>query len=169
MSDRLPFDPSAMVARLVTEGVDFVIIGGLAATLQGAELPTLDLDISYDRSLQNLERLASALQDLEVRLRGAEDVPIHIDALFLRNGEIWTFRSSVGNIDCLANPTGAPPYDQLKERAVKVALGPHQVKIANLDDLIAMKGTTGRDKDVMKLAELIQLRQLIQENEHNPR
>ncbi len=164
MSERLPFDPSAMVARLIAGGVDFVIIGGLAATLQGAELPTLDLDISYDRSLQNLERLASALQDLEVRLRGAEDAPIRIDAILLRNGEIWTFRSSVGNIDCLANPTGAPPYAQLRERAVEVALGPHQVRVANLDDLIAMKRTTGRDKDVMKLAELVTLRRLIQDD-----
>lgn len=164
MNGHPPFDPIAITARLVTEGVDFVIIGGFAATLQGAEAPTLDLDISYDRSLQNLERLATALQALDVRLRGAEDVPIHIDALFLRNGEIWTFRSALGDIDCLANPTGAPSYDRLKARAEDAMLGLHRVKVANLDDLIAMKQTTGRNKDITKLAELVTLRRLIQDD-----
>ncbi len=160
--DRSPFAPTELIARLVAAGVDFVLIGGLAATLQGAEAPTLDIDISYDQSRGNLERLAAALQAIGVRLRGAEDVPIRVDAVFLRNGSIWTFASPLGDIDCLANPTGAPPYDQLKARADDADLGPYHVKIANLDDLIAMKQTTGRGKDILKLAELIELRKVIQ-------
>jgi len=99
--DRPPFAPTEIIARLVATGVDFVLIGGLAATLQGAELPTLDVDISYDRSRENLERLTVALQAIDVRLRGAEDVPVRIDAVFLRNGSIWTFASPLGDIDCL--------------------------------------------------------------------
>jgi hypothetical protein len=38
MSDTVPFDPQQIIARLVAEGVDFIVIGGVAATLQGAEL-----------------------------------------------------------------------------------------------------------------------------------
>jgi hypothetical protein len=40
-SAALPFDPQQIIARLAAEGVDFVVIGGVAATLHGAELPTL--------------------------------------------------------------------------------------------------------------------------------
>ena len=161
MSPHPPFDPIEIIARLIAADVDFVLIGGLAATLQGAELPTLDIDISYDQSRENLEHLAAALQTMDVRLRGAEDVPIRIDAVFLRNGAIWTFTSPFGDIDCLASPTGAPSYDQLRARADDAVLGPYRVKVANLDDLIAMKRTTSRNKDILKLAELIELRKLI--------
>jgi len=85
MSGNVPFDPQEIIARLVGEGVDFVIIGVVAATLQGAELPTLDLDITYGHSRENLERLAASLRSINVRLRGAEDVPLYVDALLLRN------------------------------------------------------------------------------------
>jgi len=52
----------------------------------------------------------------------------------------------------------------LKARAEDAMLGLHRVKVANLDDLIAMKQTTGRNKDITKLAELVTLRRLIQDD-----
>lgn len=165
MSDRVPFDPQEMIARLVAEEVDFVIIGGVATTLQGAEIPTLDLDIVYERSRENLERLAASLRSINVRLRGAEDVPLRVDAVLLSNGKVWTFSSPIGAIDCLARPAGAPAYEQLKAHADEATIGLYTIKVASLDDLIAMKSTTGRAKDVPKLAELIELRKLIQEEE----
>lgn len=167
MSDRVPFDPQEIIARLVAEEVDFVIIGGVAATLQGAEIPTLDLDIVYERSRENLERLANSLRSINVRLRGAEDVPLRVDAVLLRNGEVWTFSSSLGDIDCLARPAGAPVYEQLKAQADEATIGPYTIKVASLDDLIAMKSTTGRAKDVPKLAELIELRKIVQDEEED--
>jgi hypothetical protein len=162
MSGMVCFDPQQIIARLVAEGVDFVVIGGVAATLQGAELPTLDLDIAYERSRENLERLAASLRSINVRLRGAEDVPLYVDGVLLGNGEIWTFSSPLGDIDCLAHPAGAPAYEQLKARADEAVIGSYTVKVASLDDLIAMKMTTGRAKDVPKLAELLELRRIVQ-------
>lgn len=154
------YDPLLLLERLVEHNVDFVVIGGFAATLHGAEIPTHDLDISYGRSKENLERLANALQTLNVRLRGAEDLPLRIDAIFLRNGRMFTFTTPMGDLDVLSDPSGAPPYNQLKAHAVDVLLAGYMVRIASLDDLIAMKQTTGRTKDVAKLAELQALRKL---------
>jgi hypothetical protein len=155
-------DPIALLGRLVEGGVDFIVIGGLAATIHGAALPTEDVDILYDRSPSNLERLAAVLEGLPVRLRGAEDLPLRVDAALLRNGDRFTFTSPLGDLDILATADGAQPYGELKARAQWLEIGSHRVAVASLDDLIAMKRAAGRPKDIPKLTELLELRELTQ-------
>jgi hypothetical protein len=157
------FDPGAILERLVDGGVDFVVIGGLAATMYGASLLTADLDIMYARDPANLTRLAGVLSNLKVRLRGAEDLTLRVDAQFLRNGDRFTFTSELGDLDILATATGAAPYGDIRARAVGLTLGEARVLVADLDDLIAMKRATGRPKDENKLAELLELRGLMEE------
>lgn len=154
------FDPLELIGRLTEGNVDFVIIGGLAATIHGAAIPTRDLDIMYDRALDNLDRLSAVLDEMSVRLRGAEDLAVHVDARLLRNGDRFTFTSTLGDLDILATADGAPPYKELAERAARVEIGPYRVAVASLDDLIAMKRAAGRPKDIPKLAELLELRDL---------
>ncbi len=163
-----PFDPQGLIAVLVRLQVDFVVIGGLAATFHGAAIPTVDLDIIYERSRENLERLAKALQELTVRLRQAEDVPFRVDARSLRNGDRFTFTTPLGDFDCLGTASGAPDYAHLRSRAKGMTFGSSSIKIATLDDLIAMKQTTGRAKDVAKLAELLELRKLVGDQAPTP-
>jgi hypothetical protein len=154
------FDPLALLGRLVDGEVDFVVIGGLAATIHGAAIPTRDLDIMYDRAPTNLEHLAAVLAGLKVRLRGAEDLPVRVDARLLRNGDRFTFTTTLGDLDILATAEGAPPYKELKARAATLDIGPYRVPVASLDHLIAMKRAANRPKDMPKLAELIELRKL---------
>jgi hypothetical protein len=58
------YDPLPLIERLIQHRVEFVIVGGVAATLQGAELPTTDLDVMYSRDRQNLANPATALSRL---------------------------------------------------------------------------------------------------------
>ncbi len=44
------------VLELSRHDVDFIVIGGVAAILEGVPITTLDLDIVYDRAPENLER-----------------------------------------------------------------------------------------------------------------
>lgn len=155
-------DPIALLGRLADGGVDFVVIGGLAATIHGAALPTQDLDIMYDRGLDNLERLAAVLDGLSVKLRGAEELALRVDTRLLRNGDRFTFTSPLGDLDILATADGAAPYTEVKARALRLAIGPYRVAVASLDDLIAMKRAAGRPKDLPKLAELLELRDLME-------
>jgi hypothetical protein len=157
------FDPVALLGRLVDGDVDFVAIGGLAATIHGAALPTIDLDIMYDRTPSNIERLASVLASLSVRLRGAEDVSVHVDARLLQAGDRFTFTTPLGDLDILATAEGAPPFRTVREHAIRVNVGPYVISAASLDDLIAMKRAAGRPKDVVKLAELLKLQELAEE------
>ena len=81
-------------ACLDRHNVDYVLIGGLAAVLHGSPLPTLDADICPSREVDNLRRLASALEEMDARARTPDTpdgVPFPRDATFLSRVElrIW--------------------------------------------------------------------------------
>lgn len=62
-----------VLSLLSTNGVEFIIIGGVAATYYGSSYVTSDLDICYARSHSNLERLVKALEPFHLTLRGVSD------------------------------------------------------------------------------------------------
>lgn len=41
------FDPAAIIRVLVEHKVEFIVVGGIAATLNGAIIATQDLDVLY--------------------------------------------------------------------------------------------------------------------------
>jgi hypothetical protein len=147
MSDR-GFDPVAALRILVAHKVDFVLIGGVAARLWGSPTVTRDVDICYSRASANLERLAAALREIHARLRGVtEDVPFRLDARTLAAGDAFTFKSDVGDLDCLGTPSGTGGYADLKAGAERLDLDGLKVWVTSLADLIAMKRAAGRPKD----------------------
>jgi hypothetical protein len=65
-----------LLALLAEAEVEFVVIGGLAATVHGSAHVTYDVDVCYERSLANVERLCRALASVHPHLRGAPpDIP----------------------------------------------------------------------------------------------
>lgn len=137
-----------MLRALRSAGVDFVLIGGVAARLHGSPSLTRDVDICYSRDRGNLERLAHMLSTVHARLRGADDdVPFLLDARTLLAGANFTFTTDLGDLDLLARPAGVKGYEELARSSELVDLGDVSVLVATLDDLIRMKGATGRAKD----------------------
>lgn len=158
------FDPLPALRALHEAGVRFVLIGGLAGRERGSVSVTNDTDICYDRSPDNLERLAAALQAMHARLRGVvEDVPFILDARTLRNGDSFTFETDYGALDVLATPSGTSGYDDLAAGAETMDLGGFPVQVVALDDLIRMKRAAGRPKDRIEAEILIALRDRITE------
>jgi hypothetical protein len=65
-----------------------------------------------------------------------------------------TFDTRFGPLDILGDPTGAPPYERLREGAgEKVRIDGEPVSVASLDHLIAMKEAAGRPKDLLMATE----------------
>jgi predicted nucleotidyltransferase len=155
------FDPRELLRRLVDGGVDFVVVGGVAAIAHGSASFTQDLDISYAPDEENLERLGAVLVDLGARLRGVtDDVPFIPDGRTLRRTRVLTLQTPLGPIDLLAQPDGAPLYDRLRDRANRDTIAGVQVRFASLDDLIAMKKAAGRPKDLVAVEELEAIQRL---------
>jgi hypothetical protein len=158
------FRPADLLRRLVAERVDFVVVGGLAAVVHGSAAITRDLDITYAPDPENLERLGRAMVSLDARLRGVtDDVPFVPDRRTLRRTRVLTLATPDGSLDLLAQPDGAPPYERLKERAWRAPLAGITVRVASLDDLIAMKKAAGRPKDLVAVEELEAIQRLQRE------
>jgi hypothetical protein len=148
------FDPAPILHALEEHGVDFVVVGGLAGMAHGSRYPTNDTDVAYERGRENLERLATALRELSATLRGAlPDVPFILDASSLANGANLTFDTTLGPLDILGDPAGAPRYETLRSDAVDTTLFGVRVRVASLDHLIAMKEAAGRPRDLLAASE----------------
>ncbi|MDX6697286.1 MAG: hypothetical protein QOE65_683 [Solirubrobacteraceae bacterium] len=155
------FHPRRLLRELVARGVDFVVVGGMAMVLHGSARVTRDLDLSYAIDGANLDLLGRVLIDLGAKLRGVdEDVPFVPDGRTLRRTGILTLDTPAGWLDLLFQPAGAPPYEELRRRAVRMDLGGFGVLVASLDDLAAMKRAAGRPIDLIDLEEIEVIRRL---------
>jgi hypothetical protein len=153
------FDPLRALRTLERHGVRFLLIGGLGGRLHGSPTVTNDTDVCYERSPDNLERLATALRSLKATLREAPvEVPFLLDAKTLAAGDHFTFSTSAGNLDCLGTPAGTDGFADLDRRATVYEVEGLEVRVASVDDLIAMKRAAGRPKDLIEVEVLGALR-----------
>jgi len=143
------FRPRGLLEHLTRHGVDFVVIGGIAAALHGSERNTFDLDICPAQDAANLDALGIALVEIDAGLRDIdEEIPFVPDGRSLAGIEILTLSTSLGPLDVVVRPHGSPSYAALRRRATQMDVGgPAPVPIASIEDLIAMKRGTDRPKD----------------------
>src|SRR6266498_1810312 len=159
-------DFGRLLRILVDGGVEFLIVGGVAAALHGSGRVTTDLDIFYRRTRENMERLAAALAPVKPYLRGAPpNLPFQFDAETIRRGLNFTLTTDAGPLDCLGELAGVASYDQITSRAIEVQAHGVFCRCIDLDSLIAAKRAAGRPKDFEAIAELEVIRE---ERERQP-
>jgi hypothetical protein len=162
MADDTEKPPLIKIIELFqTHGVEFIVIGGQAAVLHGSPIPTVDTDVSYRRTEENLERMAAALKALKPTLRGAPpDLPFHLDARSLALGANFTFDTSAGPLGILGwvEPLGG--YDDFVSRSLTMEVDGIPVQVISLDDLIAIKQHLRRPKDQLVLIQLEAIQRL---------
>ena len=143
------------VQTLCDSAVDFVVIGGVAATLHGSVRVTYDLDICYSRASDNLRRLVAALAPLHPRPRGLpHDLPFLWDEKTLGNATVLTLETDLGAIDLLAEVAGIGEYGEVEARSLSVEAFGRKIRTLDLRSLITAKRTAGRQKDREALPEL---------------
>jgi hypothetical protein len=155
------FDAGELLRRLVGAGVDFVVIGGVAAILHGSARLTRDLDIVFAPDEGNLETLGRVLVESEARLRGVEEEVTFVpDARTLHGIQLLTLETNAGWFDVHRRPDGAPPYEGLRRNAERMNLGDFAVLVASLDDLLAMKRAAARPQDLVDVETLETIKRL---------
>lgn len=159
MNDPPDFSVERQLETLTRHAIDFVVVGGIAATLLGTSRDTFDLDICPAQDSANLDALGEALIELEASLRGVdESIPFVPDGRTLSNMQIMTLDTSAGPLDVLMRPDGCPPYERLRAKAEPKDLGAFSILVASIEDLIAMKKSADRPKDQLVVEELEAIR-----------
>jgi hypothetical protein len=150
--------------------VRFVLIGGFAGRLWGSNTITNDLDICYARDRPNLEALEVALRELSATLRGApKEDPFLLNAQTLERGDHFTFETSFGDLDCLGTPAGSKGFQDLVDGSSEMVIDSVRVLVASLPDLIRLKRTAGRPKDLVEVEILSALREEIERKRRDDR
>jgi len=132
---------------LLRHGVDFFVVGGVAAQLEGAPILTLDLDVLYDKDPGNLGRLFEALRELKAHYRDPAGRHIEPDLEKLRTMRTHLLLTDLGALDVLAAIGSGLTYQDLSERTVLYELGDANVQVLELAAVIETKEQANRDKD----------------------
>jgi hypothetical protein len=105
------FDPAQIIETLDRHGVDYLLIGGVAGNVYGAQRLTQDIDCIAERSVVNLTRLAAALRELDARPRIHDapdsDLRMTIDAVTLHDWQQSTWRTTAAI--STSSPTSLTP------------------------------------------------------------
>jgi predicted nucleotidyltransferase len=148
-------DFKALLRILSEAGVEYIVIGGVAAAVHGAARATFDLDVVYRRTPDNVDRLVLALMPYHPYLRGAPPgLPFRWDAATIRRGLNFTLTTDVGDLDVLGEVVGGGSYEALLTSTTVVRAFGVDCRLLNLDRLIEVKRAAGRPKDFEAIAEL---------------
>jgi predicted nucleotidyltransferase len=153
MPTRTDFGKGLTVLR--EGGVEFIVVGGVAAILNGLGYTTYDLDVVYSRARENIQRLARCLEPCAPYLRGAPPgLPFKLDERTVRMGLNFTLTTTFGDLDLLGEVTGVGGYRELLPQSKEIIAFGIRCRRANLEPLILMKRAAGRPKDFEILAQL---------------
>ncbi len=165
MPDPAPLDPELLFTTLARHNVAYVLIGALAARLQGFPRMTADADITPARDPKNLERLASALTELDARVftdAVPEGLPFDCSAAMLQRAEMWNLVTSAGRLDVAFAPSGTEGFDDLSQGAVRFDVYGVALLAASLQDIVRSKEAAGRPQDrqdVLIIREMLRSRE----------
>lgn len=150
------------IELMVQSGIRFVIIGDVSRSVHTHRYATDDIDFSYSRDPDGFPGLVETLNRHHVRLRNVPpELPFFFDLRILKNTQNFTLETDVGDMDLLAEPAGVDSFEGLWNMATKMEIFGMKVRVASIDDLIAMKRAAGRPKDRQHILELLDLQQFL--------
>lgn len=157
-----------LLRRLIDRGVEFVVVGGLAAIAHGSQRMTQDLDIVAAFTEDNLRRLMAALAEVHPRNAARPDLgEIQATPVELARFRNLYLRTDIGHLDVLGELPPLGGYADAVHTSIQVPIFGRSCPILGLDALIQVKESLDRSKDREVAAELRAIRDRIRG--HKPR
>lgn len=147
--------------------VRYLIVGGMAVNLYGYIRLTMDLDIMVDLSDKNLSKVVDVMEKFSYTPR----VPVNPHEFISeekrdewikeKGAVVFTFidlKKPFKHIDIfLSNPID---FEEAYLRRELMTIGDVKLSIASIDDLIKMKSSTGRPRDIEDIHHLERIKAL---------
>ena len=138
----------AILRTLVDHQVEFLIVGGVAAVLQGAPINTFDLDVVHSTEPANVSRVLAALEELEAIYRAQPDLRLRPNASHLSSAGHQLLLTRLGPLDLLGSIGTGRTYPDLLLHTTELKAGPSlSVRVLDLETQIAIKEEVGGEKD----------------------
>jgi predicted nucleotidyltransferase len=128
------------LARVLHEhGLEAVLVGNAAASLQGAPVTTIDFDFLFRKTPSNLRKLKAIARSLEATLLRPYYPTSDLFRL-MRDQDLL-------QVDFLGRIDGIRSLEGLRRRASRVDFGGYELLVASLADIIQSKRAAGRPQD----------------------
>ena len=154
-------DLSAILESLIKADIQFILVGGLAAVIQGAPVTTMDVDIVYRRSSENISKLFKFLKSIDAIYRRPDN-----DILALKEEDFFgmghaLFLTRLGPLDVLAFIEEGKTYEDLLKHSIEIKFRGQTIKVLDIRMLTELKRNSQDPKDRQRLPVLEEtLRQL---------
>jgi hypothetical protein len=148
-----PGELTTLLANLAAAGVDFILVGALAAVAQGAPLTTHDVDIVHSRTPDNVDRLLAVLGALNARYRGRPSGEVIRPAREALLGPGHSLlMTDLGPLDVLGAIEGGRAYPDLVGETIEIEVGGRRALVLRLRTLVELKRGSTHPKDRYTLA-----------------
>jgi hypothetical protein len=153
---------TAILRVLHAEGIDFILVGGLSAVLNGVPAQTYDVDIVHSREAANVERLTKVLESLDAIFRIQPERRIQPAPSHLAGSGHLNLVTKFGPLDLLGTIGRDLDYRALlPHSSEKIVAEGVTIRVLDLETLIAIKEDLDGEKD---RAMLPLLRRTLEEN-----
>jgi len=145
-------DLQAALIALSTSGVEFILVGGMAAVLNGAPVQTYDVDIVPARTAENIAKLLRVLDSIDAIYRVQPARRLKPDASHLSSPGRHNLITSLCALDILGTIGRGLAYEDLLPHASEMKISEDiRIRVLNLAKIIALKEEIGGEKDLAML------------------
>ena len=162
-------DLGAILEGLARAGVEFILVGGLAAVVQGAPVTTMVVDIVQSQSPENISRLLEYLSSIDAIHRRPDDKLIRPQAGDISGKGHALFATRLGPIDVLAVVEGGRAYGDLLGHTVEIEFRNHTIRVLNLEMLVQLKKNSTDHIDRQRLPVLEETLRQLKESDNSKR
>jgi predicted nucleotidyltransferase len=139
---------AATLRALHDAGIEFILVGGLAAVLNGAPVNTFDVDVVHSRDAANIDRLLQVLELLDAVFRIQPERRLKPNASHLASAGHLNLITKYGPLDLLGTIGRSQGYQELIPHSVELTISEGvRIRVLDLETLIAMKEELGGEKD----------------------
>jgi predicted nucleotidyltransferase len=139
---------TAMVRALHDAGIEFVVVGGLSAVLNGVPVNTFDVDVVHSRTPENVDRLMPVLEALDAVYRIQPERRLRPTRSALISTGHQNLLTKHGPLDLLGAIGNGLGYQELVPLSTEIIIAEGvRVRILNLETLIELKEQLGGEKD----------------------
>src|SRR5882724_11930189 len=148
-------DMMRLLKRLNDSGVEFVLIGGMAAIDHGGSIVTDDVDVCVHFNLDTITKILKALDGLNPKHRMRPDhMRLSEDPAMFEHFKNLYVTCDLGVIDFLGELPLFGSFDDVLRNSTSMNLSGFACRVLNAHVLMDVKRAVGREKDLRVVKEL---------------